>query len=79
MKLTAWIDRLIEPPRRSTFRQVYVVENQDWLAPVSNLTDQQAYDAIVALHETVSPEQYQIAMDDLKNSQPPILGDAAVR
>jgi|GEM_PF-2135484 len=69
MKFIAWIDRLIGPPRQSTFRQIYVVENQDWLAPVSNLTDQEAYDAIVALYETVNDEQYRVAMDDLKNSQ----------
>ena len=49
-------------------RQVYVVENQDWLAPKSNLTDQQAYDAIVRLWQDVSEEQYDAAMADLKNA-----------
>jgi hypothetical protein len=46
-------------------RQVYVVENQDWLAPKSNLTDQQAYDAIVRLWQTVSGEQYDAAIADM--------------
>jgi hypothetical protein len=60
--------RLIGSPGRSGIRQVYVVENQDWLAPESNLSDQEAYDAIVALYTTVTDEQYQAAIDDLKES-----------
>lgn len=55
-KLLAAIDRLIEPPRRPTFRQVYVVENQDWLATPSNLTDAEAYEAIVGLYQMGRPE-----------------------
>ena len=46
-------------------RQVYVVENHDWLAPKSNLTDQQAYDAIVRLWHDVSGEQYDAAIADM--------------
>lgn len=49
-------------------RQVYVIENEDWLAPKSNLTDQQAYDAIVALPGIVSDEQWRIACADLGNA-----------
>lgn len=47
---------------------MYVIENQDWLAPKSNLTDQQAYDAIVALYGTVSDEQWRLACADLGNA-----------
>ncbi|NUQ98293.1 MAG: hypothetical protein HOY79_17675 [Streptomyces sp.] len=46
-------------------RQIYVIDNQDWLGCESNLTDQQAYDAIVDLWLTVSEEQYDAAMADL--------------
>ena len=63
--------RLIGSPQRSGIRQVYVVENQDWLAPESNLSDQEAYDAIVDLYETVSDEQYRAAIDGLKEAQAP--------
>lgn len=49
-------------------RQVYVVENQDWLAPTSNLTDIEAYNAVLALHGTVSDEQWRLACADLGNA-----------
>lgn len=55
-------------------RQVYVVENEDWLAPKSNLTDQQAYDAIVALYQTVSDEQWRLTCADLGNAGLPVDG-----
>lgn len=51
-----------------SIRPVYVIENQDWLAPASNLTDQQAYEAIVALYQTVSDEQWRVACADLGNA-----------
>lgn len=55
-----------------SIRQVYVVENQDWLAPKSALTNTQAYDAIVALYGTVSDEQWRIACADLGNAGLPV-------
>lgn len=55
-----------------SIRPVYVIENQDWLAPKSNLTDQQAYDAIVALWQTVSDEQWRVACADLANAGLPL-------
>ena len=51
-----------------SIRQVYVIKNQDWLAPQSNLTDQEAYKAIVDLWLTVSDEQYDTAVADLKTA-----------
>lgn len=61
-----------------SFRPIYVIENQDWLGCKSNLTDQQAYDAIVALYRTVTDEQYDAAMADLANAGLPAegVGDA---
>lgn len=53
-------------------RQVYVVENQDWLAPKSNLTNHQAYNAVVALYGTVTDEQWRIACADLRNAGLPV-------
>lgn len=55
-----------------SLRQVYVVENQDWLAPKSNLTDAQAYAAILALYQTVTDEQWSTAVADLGNSGLPV-------
>ncbi|ACU71916.1 hypothetical protein Caci_3007 [Catenulispora acidiphila DSM 44928] len=60
-KLLACIDRTIPPPPKPWLRQVYVIDNQDWLAPKSNLTDDEAYQAIVDLyqmepHETEAEE-----------------------
>ena len=66
-----WLGWLIGTPHKSTFRQVYVVENQDWLAPKSDLSDDEAYDAIIDLYNTVNDEQYKAAIEDLQNAQPP--------
>jgi hypothetical protein len=57
-----------------SIRPIYVIENQDWLAPKSNLTDQEAYDAIVQLYQTVTDEQYDAAMADLANAGLPAKG-----
>lgn len=51
---------------------MYVIENQDWLAPKSNLTDQQAYNAITDLYQTVTDEQWRLACADLGNAGLPI-------
>lgn len=51
-----------------SIRPVYVIENEDWLAPKSNLTDQQAYDAIVQAYQGVSDEQWRVACADLGNA-----------
>ncbi|WP_143765469.1 hypothetical protein [Catenulispora acidiphila] len=71
-----WVGRLIGSPHQSGFRQVYVVENQDWLAPKSNLSDQEAYDAIVDLYESVTDEQYGVAIAELKKAQAPESDDS---
>lgn len=51
-----------------SIRQVYVVENEDWLAARSNISDEQAYDAIVRMYQTVSEVQYDAAIADLANA-----------
>lgn len=53
-------------------RQVYVVDNQDWLAPKSDLTGAQTYQAILDLYRTVSDEQWRVACADLANAGLPV-------
>lgn len=55
-----------------SIRQVYDVENQDWLGPESALTDQEAYDAIVGLYDTVTDTQWRVACADLGNAGLPV-------
>jgi hypothetical protein len=61
-----------------SIRPIYDVNNEDWLAPKSNLTDAEAFDAIVSLYQIVTPEQYTVAMADLANAGLPAeeVGDA---
>lgn len=70
-RISSWVWRLVGTPHRSNIRPVYVVENQDWLAPKSNLSDSEAYEAIVALYKNVSSDDYDAAMANLKEAQPP--------
>lgn len=70
-RMLSWVGRLVGTQQRSNIRPVYVVENQDWLAPKSNLSDSEAYDAIVALYTNVSSRDYDAAMAGLKDAQLP--------
>lgn len=75
-KVSSWFDWLVGGTalQGSSLRQVYVVSNEDWPAVETTLSEAEAFDAIIALHNNVDDVVYDAAMKDLANARPPVTG-----
>jgi len=52
-----------------SLRKVYTIEDQNWLAPKSALTEQEAYEALLDLYQTgMTDAQWALACADLRNA-----------
>lgn len=69
----SWLDKLVgsTAPHRSSLRPTYLIANEDWPAVATAMPDDEAYQVLVDIFETVTDEMYDKAMVDLRDTQIP--------